>query len=104
MELTGSFHIGQIVVHRRFGYRGVVYDVDAEFMLSDEWYERVARSRPPKDAPWYHVLVDGVEETTYVAEGNLDSALHPEPIQHPLIDTYFETFNGRCYELLHRKN
>ena len=54
-----SFSPGQLVHHLRFDYRGVVVDVDATFCGSDEWYEQVARSRPPKDAPWYHVLVDG---------------------------------------------
>jgi heat shock protein HspQ len=46
------FAIGDVVEHRLFGYRGVVLDVDASFQLSDEWYEEVARSRPPKHAPW----------------------------------------------------
>ena len=50
-------HIGQLVHHRLFNYRGVVYDVDPVFMLPDEWYEQVALSRPPKDEPWYRVLV-----------------------------------------------
>jgi len=57
-EVIGSFYIGQIVAHRRFGYRGVIYDVDPRFMLSDEWYNRVALSQPPKEHPWYYVLVD----------------------------------------------
>ena len=51
------FHVGQVVRHRKFGYRGVIFDLDATFGLTDEWYEQVARSRPPKDLPWYHVLV-----------------------------------------------
>ena len=45
-----NFHVGQLVQHALFGYRGVVVDVDADFQLSDEWYEEVARSRPPKGA------------------------------------------------------
>lgn len=103
-RLEGKFHIGQLVVHRRFGYRGVIYDADARFMLSDAWYQQVALSRPPKDRPWYHVLVDGVEQTTYVAERNLDAEPDPRPIQHPLLTSYFDGFNGRCYEALTRKN
>ena len=67
-EKEPRYHPGQIVRHRRYGYRGVVVDVDATFCGSDEWYEQVARSRPPKDAPWYHVLVDGAQHMTYVAE------------------------------------
>lgn len=94
---TGKFYIGQIVVHRRFGYLGVIYDVDPRFMQSEEWYQRMALSRPPKDQPWYHVLVDGVEHTTYVAERNLQPALDPRPIRHPLLESYFEAFNGESY-------
>ncbi len=103
-ELTGSFHIGQIVVHDRFGYRGVIYDVDPCFMLSEDWYDRVALTRPPKDRPWYHVLVDNLDQTTYVAERNLKSAADREPIRHPLIESYFEVFNGDYYEPLGLKN
>ena len=99
VETTSRFHIGQIVVHRRFGYRGVIYDVDPRFMLSDQWYDQVALSRPPKDSPWYHVLVDQVEHTTYVAERNLDSTPDPQPVHHPLIRVHFEVFNGERYEL-----
>ena len=97
-ELTGSFHIGQIVMHRRFGYRGVIYDVDPRFMLSEQWYEQVARSRPPKDRPWYHVLVDNADRTTYVAERNLRPSSDRKPIQSALLDNWFHAFNGKSYE------
>ena len=58
MEHTAKFFVGQIVHHKKFDYRGVVFDVDATFQGTDEWYALVARSRPPKHMPWYHVLVD----------------------------------------------
>jgi len=103
-EVRGGFHIGQIVMHRRFGYRGVIYDVDPRFMLSDEWYDRVALSRPPRDCPWYHVLVDNLDQTTYVAERNLESATDRDPIRHPLIESYFGLFNGKSYEPLSLRN
>lgn len=48
-----KFAIGQLVHHRLFDYRGVVVDIDATFSLSQAWYDQVAKSRPPKDAPWY---------------------------------------------------
>ena len=54
---TTLFEIGQIVLHRLFDYRGVVLDVDADFQGREEWYRQVARSRPPKNKPWYHVPV-----------------------------------------------
>ena len=103
-ELTGNFHIGQIVKHRRFGYRGVIYDVDPGFMLSDQWYEKVALSRPPKDRPWYRVLVDNADQATYVAERNLRRAAEPRPIESPYLDSYFRRFNGEFYEIRHRSN
>ena len=103
-ELTGSFHIGQIVTHRRFGYRGVVFDVDPRFMLSEEWYKQVARSRPPKNRPWYHVLVDSTNQTTYVAERNLQAATDRNRIRSPLIEDYFQAFNGEFYEPRIRSN
>ena len=91
-----GFHVGQLVHHVRFGYRGVVFDVDPTFQGTDEWYEQVARSRPPKDAPWYHVLPDGASHTTYVAERNLEPDPSPAPIRHPLVDQIFDGFeNGR---------
>ena len=52
------FGIGEVVHHRRLGYRGVIVDVDPHFQAAEEWYETVALSRPPKNKPWYHVLVD----------------------------------------------
>ena len=48
---TAEFALGEVVRHRKFGYRGAIYGVDAVFSLSEEWYEAVARSRPPKDQP-----------------------------------------------------
>ena len=55
------FNVGQIVSHRRAGYRGVVYDVDPTFSLDDAWYNEMARSRPPKDKPWYSGLVNSLK-------------------------------------------
>jgi heat shock protein HspQ len=90
------FAIGELVHHRLFGYRGVIFDVDAKFALSEEWYNTVARSRPPKDRPWYHVLVDGSEGATYVAERNLEVDHDGAPVEHPLVGELFTRFeNGR---------
>ena len=94
---VAQFLPGQLVRHRRFDYRGVVVEVDAAFAGSDEWYEQVARSRPPKDAPWYHVLPHQAQHTTYVAERNLEPDPEPRPIQHPLVDEVFEGFEDGHY-------
>jgi len=91
-----QFGIGDLVHHRLFQYRGVIVDVDPDFQSTEEWYEAVARSRPPKDMPWYNVLVDGAEHSTYVAEKNLESEDSNTPIQHPMLGRFFSRFeNGR---------
>ncbi len=91
-----KFEIGAIVHHRLFDYRGVVFDADPSFQGSDEWYAEMARTRPPKDQPWYHVLVDGGSHTTYVAERNLEADTEGLPIDHPAVSEVFHDFaDGR---------
>ena len=99
MECIAEFFVGQIVHHKVFDYRGVVFDVDATFQGTDEWYETVARSRPPKDMPWYHVLVDGAEHTTYVAERHLDADERGQPINNPLVAELCGEFQEGRYSL-----
>ena len=94
---SARFFVGQVIEHKLFDYRGVIVGVDATFALSDEWYRDVARSRPPKDAPWYHVLVHGAAHVTYVAERNLDAASSPTPIDHPLLGRLLGPFIGDRY-------
>lgn len=91
------FSVGQIVEHLKFGYRGVIYDVDPQFALSDQWYEQVAQSRPPKDQPWYNVLVDGAAHTTYVAQRHLAASDDPGQIDHPALGHFFDHFDGQRY-------
>jgi len=69
------------------------------FSGSDAWYEQMARSRPPKDRPWYHVLVHGATHQTYVAERNLDRDPRPTPLEHPMLDHYFAEFDGNRYRV-----
>ena len=97
MPSEARFTVGQRVHHRLFGYRGVVFDVDPVFSASDEWYEEMARSRPPRDAPWYHVLVHDAEHGTYVAERNLEADPGDEPERHPLLGQYFEAYEAGRY-------
>lgn len=92
-----KFSIGQCIQHRLFDYRGVIVDVDAEFLGSDEWYDEVARSRPPKDEPWYHVLVHDADNETYVAERNLARDGTCEPVNHPLLNEFFTGFDQGVY-------
>jgi len=96
-DTQAGFAVGAVICHRRFGYRGVIVDVDAVFSGSDAWYDQVARSRPPKDQPWYHVLPDAAEHTTYVAERHLELDDSGRPVQHPLLDHYFDAFSEGRY-------
>lgn len=92
-----KFSIGQCIHHRLFDYRGVIVDVDPVFQGTDEWYDAVARSRPPKDQPWYRVLVDDSDSETYVAEQNLSGDDTGDPVRHPLIDEFFDRFDKGHY-------
>ena len=103
-DYKAKFRIGQIVQHKLFDYTGVIFDIDPFFQGSNEWYEQVAQSRPPKKKPWYHVLVHKAEHTTYVAEQNLDLEKHLKSIQHPLINSLFVKFDGSQYQLKSRTN
>ena len=91
------FKIGQVINHKLFNYRGVIYGADSVFKESDEWYEEVAKSRPPKDKPWYKVLVHNRDHTTYVAERNLEPEENAEAVNHPLLLLYFNGFNNWEY-------
>ena len=92
-----KYAVGQQVLHRLFEYRGVIYDVDAEFSGTEEWYEMMVRSKPPKDAPWYHVLVHGADHTTYVAERNLQRYEGTDYIDHPMLPELFDGFEEGVY-------
>jgi len=93
-----QFTIGEIVHHRKYDYRGVIVDVDPAFNASPEWYEQMAVSRPPKDRPWYHVLVDGAGHSTYVAEQHLEPDVRGEQVAHPALGEFFDRFSeGRYY-------
>ena len=89
IDAAARFDVGQHIQHKLFGYRGLIFDVDATFQGSDEWYENVATSRPPRQEPWYHVLVDGADHTTYVAERNLEDDPSEDTIEHPLTENFF---------------
>ena len=97
MTAHARFSIGDLVHHKLFDYRGVVVDVDPHLMLSEEWYAVVARSRPPKDQPWYRVLVHDAMRQTYVAKRNLEPDTSGAPVRHPLIKLCFHSFSDGHY-------
>ena len=92
---TAKFSIGDIVRHKHFDFRGVIYDVDFEFDNSEEWYQSIPKNvRPRKDQPFYHLLAENNDLTyeAYVSEQNLMLDNSNEPVRHPLIN---EIFTGR---------
>ena len=103
-QIEAKFHIGQIVHHRLFDYIGVIFDIDPVFQGNDEWYEKVALSKPPKDEPWYQILVNEAIHTTYVAEQNLKPASAPQKIIHPFVDSLFSEFDGKKYKSIHHSH
>ena len=100
-----KYTVGDLIHHRLFDYRGVIVDVDPKFQSTDTWYETMAKSRPPKNKPWYHVLVHGAVHTTYVAEQNLKLDSNAAPITHPMLKHIFSDFkDGRYVKSSHRTN
>ena len=86
-----EFDVGQLVCHRKYGYRGVVVAFDLSCQAPENWY-RANQTQPDKQQPWYHVLVDQSEAVTYAAQTSLTIDERLEAIQHPLVDTYFDDF------------
>ena len=99
MDTTCKYSVGQIILHLLFDYRGVIVDVDATFKGTEEWYREMAKSKPPRENPWYHVLVDQSLTMTYVAERNLEADPSQKPINHPLVDQYFNRFEKGSYQV-----
>ena len=102
-----SFGIGDVVRHRIFAFRGVIFDVDPVFANSEEWYQSIpAEIRPTKDQPFYHLLAENSENSyvAYVSQQNLIPDNEEGPVNHPAIDGMFEQFDGGRYPLkrLHR--
>jgi heat shock protein HspQ len=98
---TAKFRIGQVVRHRLFPFRGVIFDVDPEFANSEEWYEAIpAQVRPRKDQPFYHLLAENAETEyiAYVSEQNLLEDDTGEPMRHPQLKEMFDTLPDGGYE------
>jgi heat shock protein HspQ len=96
------FAIGEVVRHRIFDFRGVVFDVDPVFANSDEWYEAIpAAIRPSRDQPYYHLLAENSETTyvAYVSQQNLVPDESDEPVDHPAIGTMFDRLEDGRYQL-----
>jgi heat shock protein HspQ len=99
----GKFTMGQIVRHRLYPFRGVIFDVDPIFNNTDEWYESIpAERRPSKDQPFYRLLAQneqGGPYEAYVSEQNLIADGENGPVNHPMIEAMFERHTGDRYVL-----
>ncbi len=93
------FNVGDVVRHRLFDFRGVVFDIDPVFANSEEWYQAIPEGvRPAKDQPFYHLLAEN-DESTYVAQQNLVNDDSEEPVEHPAIDGLFDRVADGRYRL-----
>jgi heat shock protein HspQ len=102
VDRAGKFRIGQVVRHRIYPFRGVVFDVDPTFNNSEEWWLSIPEAvRPRKDQPYYHLLAENAETTyiAYVSEQNLLPDDSGEPVRHPMVREIFGRLRGGCYEL-----
>ena len=96
------FAIGDVVRHKMFDFRGVVFDVDPVFANSEEWYAAIPEAiRPAKEQPYYHLLAENSDTTyvAYVSQQNLVPDGTDEPVDHPAIATMFDGLEGGRYHL-----
>lgn len=102
---TAKFRIGQVVRHRIYPFRGVVFDVDPEFSNTEEWWQAIPeRVRPRKDQPYYHLLAENDSNSyiAYVSEQNLVPDDSGEPVRHPQVRELFGDLENGCYRPLER--
>ena len=99
---VAKFAIGQVVKHRVYAFRGVIYDVDPIFANTEEWWLSIpAEMRPSKDQPFYHLFAENTETQyiAYVSEQNLLPDETGEPVRHPQVDEIFERAADGAYRM-----
>ncbi|MEO1044878.1 MAG: heat shock protein HspQ [Pseudomonadota bacterium] len=102
---SAKFSIGDVVRHRMFDFRGLIYDVDPVFANSEEWYAAIPEDiRPSKDQPFYHLLAENQEGSyiAYVSQQNLVADQDDEPVRHPDIAGLFSRSPDGRYQLRSR--
>ncbi len=100
-EREAKYRIGQVVKHRVYPFRGVVFDIDPIFNNTEEWYQSIPEEiRPTKDQPFYHLLAENSESEyiAYVSEQNLIPDNSGEPLRHPEIEERFKSDNHGGYQ------
>ncbi len=98
-----KFALGDVVRHRFYPFRGVIFDIDPVFNNSNEWWLASPENmRPKKDQPFYHLLAenDETEYIAYVSEQNLQPDKSGEPIRHPHLSEYFAEDDAGRYRVL----
>jgi heat shock protein HspQ len=105
--MDAKFQIGQVVCHRIFPFRGVIFDVDPEFNNSEEWWLSIPEDvRPKKEQPYYHLLAEN-EQTTYVAyvsEQNLLPDDTGKPVGHPEVPEMFGELSNGVYAMREQRS
>ncbi|WP_439527379.1 heat shock protein HspQ [Pannonibacter sp.] len=97
---TAKFKIGQVVRHRVYPFRGVIFDVDPTFSNTEEWWNAIPEDvRPSRDQPYYHLLAENAETeyVAYVSEQNLVPDMTGEPLRHPQLDEIFAENSDGSY-------
>lgn len=101
------FAPGEIVCHRLFDFRGVIFDVDPIFASSEEWYQSIPENlRPAKEQPFYHILAESEDSSyiAYVSQQNLVRDSEGGPVDHPQINVMFDGLKSGRYHVrpIHR--
>lgn len=103
VRAEAKFQIGQVVRHRLYPFRGVIFDADAVFANTDEWWNAIPEdARPAKEQPFYHLLAENEQTyyTAYVSEQNLVPDDTGEPVEHPEVDAMFGAHHNGQYEVV----
>ncbi|MCI0467379.1 MAG: heat shock protein HspQ [Beijerinckiaceae bacterium] len=101
-QRIAKFTLGQVVRHRKYPFRGVIYDVDPAFAHTEEWWQSIPEEvRPHKDQPFYHLFAENAETEylAYVSEQNLLADTSGDPVRHPQVDEMFERGGNGTYLL-----
>ncbi len=99
---AAKFSIGQVVKHKLFPFRGVVFDVDPEFSNTEEWMQAIPEPvRPDRNQPFYHLFAENSDShyVAYVSEQNLIADDSGEPVEHPQIELLFDETDDGAYKL-----
>jgi heat shock protein HspQ len=102
LKSRAKYNLGQVVRHRKHPFRGVIFDVDAEFANTEEWYDAIPQeARPRRDQPFYHLLAENDESyyVAYVSEQNLVPDGGAGPVEHPEVGSLFGQYDNGRYPL-----